>query len=532
MNSARRLFHVIFGFGGSLFLTVVWQHHSRFAFQLEQEQQQAAAFLAKQSTSTKKPLSSFPSLSRKNSHSKSNNNIVEKDVGRSSLQVLRTQRAVEQTTRTQQEEYNVDHDDADSRYNENISNLMQCDKDTSVSTCCVSWEVDTDEWWAHHVAWLDAPTLSNTTHQCFARVTNATLVAALQRVYQNQWNRSDSSIGGDGGGGNIDEYCSHSYQRLQVSSGYGASFSVHAGMMTKLIQYSEQSRPYVLTKHKADYRWLYATKDNSSWAYCPTYDINCYIVPYVACPQRLGSQDERIKQWTPVDFDTSSLAWAVRQYLSRYRHAVRYRIQQQIESWPPFLPDQPCTVMHVRRGDAGSLRARRRYVPLSEYIAAGNLTPSDPIVLLTDDQSTLDEIQNYYPNYQWWYPPRRRVRAMEGGFDGHTPNGPETDFVTMLAELQVASQCKRLVHGDSGFTRLIIWAMQDGNNIFHPFESNQQGTPIETYRVQTEITKKEAEAMRGGKQLAESMLAQIEQENQARILARQKTQQEKQRVHE
>lgn len=91
----------------------------------------------------------------------------------------------------------------------------------------------------------------------------------------------------------------------------------------------------------------------------------------------------------------------------------------------------------------------------------------------------------------------------EGGFDGHIPSkDPPYDLVAILAELKLASQCTKLVHGDSGFATLISQAMEDA------------GTRYETFYVNTLLNKQQAlESGRGvarGQNMTNMIIAQME----------------------
>jgi hypothetical protein len=94
----------------------------------------------------------------------------------------------------------------------------------------------------------------------------------------------------------------------------------------------------------------------------------------------------------------------------------------------------PCTMMHVRRADAGvpSRQPYRRYAAVQEYLDEAHVEEGDNIVLLTDDQTTINEIYKYHPNYNWIYLDRPRSRGVETGYNGHIPSGDAAFEVLMV----------------------------------------------------------------------------------------------------
>ena len=134
-------------------------------------------------------------------------------------------------------------------------------------------------------------------------------------------------------------------------------------------------------------------------------------------------------------------------------------------TFPSIAPGVPCTAMHIRRNDAGLNNDGRRYASVSEYLEVGNVQKGDTIVLLTDDASTLEEIQRFHPDYDWKYPERPRNTGSKEGFDAHTPSGDSVaDFLALQAEIKMASRCHKFVYGVSGFTVSIMDGMVASGN--------------------------------------------------------------------
>ena len=115
----------------------------------------------------------------------------------------------------------------------------------------------------------------------------------------------------------------------------------------------------------------------------------------------------------------------------------------------------------------------------TEYIDKANIQPNDTIVLLSDDISTIEEVERYHADkYHWIYLKRRRFRGTEGGINNHLPSGdPASEVVAIMAEVKLASQCSKLVTGTSGF----VTAIKDALEV--------AGTSYKHYTVQTRVKK-------------------------------------------
>lgn len=244
----------------------------------------------------------------------------------------------------------------------------------TVLSFCREWDdnnFDVDNWWVHHPEWEEGP--SNITHYCMQRIEDGDRVDFLRKVYNVEWH------------GN----CSRAKQQYMVNSGYGASFTTilkpfYSGMLA-----SNFEEPFQMTRHWDGAVWLFSTKDNSSWAYCETHDMNCYLLPLSKCKPVYngdasgnGVPNYRQDSFARVTPDNTQYSW-LRRYMNRYKKIVRKQVTDTLHKEYPKA-NLPCTAMHVRRGDAGLPRPPfRRYAAVSEYIEAGNIQPGDSIVLLT-----------------------------------------------------------------------------------------------------------------------------------------------------
>ena len=96
-------------------------------------------------------------------------------------------------------------------------------------------------------------------------------------------------------------------------------------------------------------------------------------------------------------------------------------------------------------------------------------------------------MKKYLPNYNWIYADRPRNQAAHGGFDSHVPsNDPAQDYIALLAEVKLASQCTKFVHGHSGFVSIIKEAMREAGN-----------DNVTSYYVNTAVSKSEARKLKG-----------------------------------
>lgn len=244
--------------------------------------------------------------------------------------------------------------------------------------CCASWDYELgDDWWVQHPDFQVSH--ENQTTFCFSKIQDSAKANFLRRVHQVQWNVSN---------------CSSVLQRHQINSGWAASFGRVADALWAAVHYDQ---PVQMTKHWEGMQWLYSTNDTNNWAFCPARDMTCYLLPLSPCPQVIGKNDDVRKSGGK----RRSIEWLwLKQYGGRLRQHVRKQIIDLIHNDFPSTIKLPCTAMHVRRGDSGiPRRPFRRYAAISEYLQLGKIQPGDSIVLLTDDLSTIQEVQEHHPQY-------------------------------------------------------------------------------------------------------------------------------------
>jgi hypothetical protein len=323
--------------------------------------------------------------------------------------------------------------------NETIVHFPVCD---TANVCCAPWDVDLDPWWQHNPPWRVSS--ENDTHFCFSQLpvrskTDQEHAAFLLALHEVQWH------------GN----CSTVHARPQINSGFSASLNfLHKGFITAWAT----KRPFQITQQKETFAWTYATYENQTGV-CPTRDARCYFLPVSNCQARIKQNDgdglfhDYIKEYQG--------RW-LREYLTRPRQWLRKRLYeyQKSAAWPNL--QAPCSVLHVRRTDVTlekAMRKKRRYFPISDYVK--HVIPGSNILLMTDDQSAVDEALGLHPNYTWYFINRTRHYGASGGLNHHIPSqDPLLEIIIILAELRLASHCKTLIHTHSGFVDLIREAVQ------------------------------------------------------------------------
>ena len=308
------------------------------------------------------------------------------------------------------------------------------------SLCCAPWEIDTDEWWGQHPDW--EASVENDTHTCFRQIPkNTTKSIFLRQLHHMQWH------------GN----CSAVWARPMVNSGYSASMVF---LWRGLVGAHTHNRPFQVSRRVQNFRWRYAAL-GTNVSVCNTTDIFCYFLPLGGCTAAIKQKDGGDHEFSASPGTQKKWMW---QYLTREQHWLRRRVYNFLRDLEPRVR-VPCTAIHVRRTDAlleQNWRKKRHYFPIADYLKH---TKDKNILLLTDDQSAIDEAHELFPDRKWLYVQRKRHRGTEGGMNAHIPSGdPAMEVVYILAELRLASHCKKLVHTRSGMVQLFGMAMDDSDD--------------------------------------------------------------------
>lgn len=244
---------------------------------------------------------------------------------------------------------------------------MSCTGDGVTQECCASWDVNVDEWWTHKPTWeVSKETVAT---QCFSPMKDAERLAYFQHVYDIQWK-------GD---------CSRLVSSTQVNSGYGAATN---WLGYTFYNATTDGNPFQIAEHES--QWLYGPKDKSSWAYCDSEDITCFILPLSQCQRKMIPQPQRRKYPRSdkrpdkaIEKEKMEFEW-LKEFMLRPKQVMRLELMKMRNS---VKLTSPCTTMHVRRGDSGlPRRPYRRYAAVQEYLDAAEVEEGDTIMLLTDDQ--------------------------------------------------------------------------------------------------------------------------------------------------
>lgn len=323
--------------------------------------------------------------------------------------------------------------------NETIVHFPVCEK----GVCCGTWDVDLDPWWQNNPLWLVSD--ENSTHFCFSRMPAKSArdkehIAFLEALHQLQWH------------GN----CSNVHAKPQINSGLSASLNfLHKGFISAWAA----NRPFQVTQQRDTFEWKYATYPQNKSGICPTRDVRCYFLPVSNCQARIKQNDGDDRY---LEFFTATSGRWLREYFTRPLQHIRRQLFNFRESASMPKLKTPCSVLHVRRTDVtleGALWKKRKYFPIADYLEHVNVGSN--VLLMTDDQSAVDEALGLHPNYTWYFINRTRHYGASGGLNQHLPSkDPLLEMTIILSELRLASQCNRLVHTKSGFVVLIKEALQ------------------------------------------------------------------------
>jgi hypothetical protein len=247
----------------------------------------------------------------------------------------------------------------------------------------------------------------------------------------------------------------------------------------------QEGRPFQISKHHAEAFWNFAPTSPQHWAHCPTRDMNCFFLPLSSCPTEIGRDDAPRGVKPTAGTDLERFLW-LRHYAFRPQQRVRQQLFAFLQKYTPshYDPAQPCAAIHVRRGDIAFGKGRR-YAAVEEYLHAGNITQGETVVLLTDDISTIEEVERYHrDDYHWIYLNRPRFRGSQGGFEGFVPSeDPAFEVLAIMAEAQLASRCNKLVHGKSGFVNVIAEEMEASGHSFRRIYLNTQLNKAEQHKM-------------------------------------------------
>ena len=300
-------------------------------------------------------------------------------------------------------------------------------------TFCLSWNVNSDDWWTHHVDW--DVTRETDDGYCFSPLDDFVRAALLRMLYDVQFR------------GN----CEQARTKRMWSTGWGADF---ANIVDGLRYALETNQPTTMANHAP---WLYSANRDGSSAACPEKGLKCYFLPLSRC-----EPDPR-KAWPGVFYGGKQPSFLdpeniwITMYATRQQTWLRKEVYEFSKRINLTLP---CTVIHVRRGDVVlDTEWSRRYIPLEEYVnATEKITKT--IFLLSDDDNAIREAKAQYPDIDWVVIDRPRFKGSEGGWEGHIPSkDPKSEVIVLLSIFHEAPKCSVFVHGHSNLSEYIAGLM-------------------------------------------------------------------------
>lgn len=366
--------------------------------------------------------------------------------------------------------------------------------------CCGDWNVNADHWWIHHPHW--EVVTEDERSFCFSPMQGQTeRVKFLKKLHWMQWNvditydyTTDTR---DVSKALPEDYrftvnCSNAAPSIPISSGYGASI----GHLQNAFWYAwSNTKPFHYLRRGP---WIYKTLNSSHpWGYCADRDHTCYFLDVSPCSHdRLNEEDMRSRQLKPNRKDNLMPSLWIREYMTRPHQKMRQQLALQKQKYVPQLRENGCVALHVRRSDVGFIREPfRRYAAVQEYLdllPPTNDTQKTTILLLTDDASTIDEVNTYltgdHSPYTFVYVDKPRNRGVEAGFEGHVPiqsDGPE-ELLSVVLEMQLVQECHTFVHGQSGFATLL------GDSMYTKIYPNTE--KFKKYYLDTTVTEESVKA--------------------------------------
>jgi Alpha-(1,6)-fucosyltransferase N- and catalytic domains len=317
------------------------------------------------------------------------------------------------------------------------------------SPWCVSWDINTDDWWTHNPQWYISD--ENETHFCFSRHDDSNAIL-LDRLHQVQFHSNCSAAGGG-------------IYKDMVSSGWASDWThVMDGLQYAL----DNAVPFALEQRGP---WHYAASsqnNKTTTTTCPSQGVSCYFLNITNCSygkyQRAKIAKER------VSYDTKAHTWLY-DYATRPQQWLRRDVYNYVAQQMHIVA--PCTVLHVRRADVVLHgKSSRRYHNISEYMThieqqqQQQQQSTKNVFLLTDDQNAIDEAQHDFPDYHWMYLNRPRHRGAEGGWENQVPSkDPKFEVVVLLSTFKLVERCHAMVHSSSSLAYLMRHFLREGSKI-------------------------------------------------------------------
>lgn len=318
---------------------------------------------------------------------------------------------------------------------------------------CKPWSENLDQFWEDHPDWQIGQ--QNTTHSCFQKIRNPAQAQFLRELHASQFPPNKD--------------CSRMVSRNLYKVGFSAAISYLTDGFWGAFR---TGRPYQHTKEKADFRYMYTPqhfprkRQQPYWAGCASGDLFCYFLRLSSCDVKIGTPEFLPRRvYTRKELHQNKTLLEQNIWLTSYAMRPKHETKRQLFNFmqSPAVPQiqTPCTVVHVRRADAATeiKHHPRRFYSLNQYLEKGNVTKGENIFLMTDDEMAIDEAHFLHPEYNWMLLNRTRHRGAVKR-NKHIPSDDvQLEVLIILAELELAGQCRKVIHGTSHMVQLIRNAM-------------------------------------------------------------------------
>jgi len=138
------------------------------------------------------------------------------------------------------------------------SKYGECKANQQEGRCCASWSQNMDEWWLHHPEFFVV--FEDDDGFCFERTEDAYKAQFFRGVHDVQWYHNTTQTS-----------CDQVISAFQSNAGYAASINqIVYGFWAA----HQKGVPFQISKHRIQMTWMFAPKNETSWAYCPSKDMN------------------------------------------------------------------------------------------------------------------------------------------------------------------------------------------------------------------------------------------------------------------
>ena len=314
-------------------------------------------------------------------------------------------------------------------------------------TFCLSWKVNSDKWWTHHVDWM----IKNETDDgyCFSPIENVKDALLLRRLYNIQFRG----------------YCDQARTKRIWNCGFGGEF---ANVLDGLLKALGTNQPTTMIFQDP---WVYAVNKDGSLPACTRKDFSCYFLPFTRC------EPDPAKAWPGSFYSVHQPTFLSEENRLLLWFATRPQtwLRKQVYEFSKTIPlTQPCSVIHVRRTDVWT--EKRRYFAIEDYVnATDKLTKT--IFLLTDDDNAIKEARAKYPDRNWVVIDRPRLKGNEAGWGAHFPSGdPRREIIVLLSIFREVRKCSVFVHGFSNLSEYIAaWMISERGDELVRFDLHKDG---------------------------------------------------------